>query len=61
MKDDARKLASILIQLHQDYPLFLKDVASDDPDLDMDRGFKTYDELERLANGKRPNKLQQRR
>ena len=59
MKDDARKLATILIQLYQDYPLFLKDVAPDDPDLDMDRGFKTYDELERLANGRRLNKIQQ--
>ena len=59
MKDDARKLAAILIQLHQDYPLFLKDVAPDDSDLDMDRGFKTYDELEKRANGRRLNKIQQ--
>ena len=58
MKDDARKLAAILIRLHQDYHLFLKDVTPDDPDLDMDRGFKIYDELERLVNGRRLNKLQ---
>ena len=59
MEDDARKLAAILIRLYQDYPLFLKDVAPDDPDLDIDRGFKTYDELERMANGSRLNKIQQ--
>jgi hypothetical protein len=60
LADDARKLAAILIRLHQDYPMFLKDVTPDDPDLDMDIGFKTYDELERLANGRRLNKIQQR-
>ena len=59
MEDDARKLAAILIRLYQDYPLFLKDVTTGDPDLDMDRGFKTYDELEKLANGRRLNKIQQ--
>ena len=59
LAEDARTLAAIVIQLQQDYSMFLKDVAPDDPDLDMDIGFKTYDELERLANGRKLNKIQQ--
>ena len=59
LRDDARNLAAILIQLLQEYPLFLKDVAPDDPDMDMNKSFKTYEELERLANGRRLNNIQQ--
>ena len=57
--ETAHKLTEILIRLHQDYPLFLKDVAPDDPEFNMDIGFNTYDELERMANGSRLNKIQQ--
>ena len=48
LADDARKLTVILIRLHQDYPLFFADVAPDDPDMDMNKSFKTYDELDRI-------------
>ena len=47
LKKDARDLAKILIQLQQDYPLFFTDVADDDPDLDLEAGFKTYEKLMR--------------
>jgi hypothetical protein len=56
---DAQKLARIFIWLQKRFPLFMKDVATDDPDLAMDIGFNTYDELERMANGSRLNKIQQ--
>ena len=52
MKDDAQKLARIIIELRKKYPLFLKDVDPNDPDLDMDRGFKTYEELKRQTYGR---------
>ena len=52
MKEDAQKLARILIELRKKYPLFLKDVDPNDPDLDMDRGFKTYEELKRQTYGR---------
>ena len=45
LKKDARYLASTLIRLQHEYPLFFTDVADDDPDLDMDRGFKLYEKL----------------
>lgn len=48
--DTSKQLATILIQLYQDYPLFFKDVDADDHELDMDRGFKTYDEMMRNSN-----------
>jgi hypothetical protein len=54
MRDDARKLAAILIKLDQDYSMFLKDVAPDDPDLDMERGFKCFEKL-RERKGRTPN------
>jgi hypothetical protein len=44
--ETAKKLATILIQLQKDYPLFFKDVNADDPDLDMDVGFKAYEIME---------------
>ena len=54
LKEDAEKLAEILIQLRKDYPLFLQDIAPDDPDLDMNRGFKCF---EKLQAKKHPYKL----
>ena len=59
MKREFKILAELLIQLQRTYPWLFADVSPDDPDLDMDRGFKTYDELEKLANGRRLNKIQQ--
>jgi hypothetical protein len=56
---DAKKLARIFIWLQKRFPLFMKDVATEDPDSAMDIGFNTYDELERMANGSRLNKVQQ--
>jgi hypothetical protein len=44
LREDAKKLAKILIQLRKDYPLFLKDYTNG-PDPDMNIGFKTYEEL----------------
>ena len=49
LREDAKKLAEILIQLRRDYPLFLKDYTND-PDLDMDIGFKIYEELKSDEN-----------
>ena len=49
LREDAKKLAEILIQLRRDYPLFLK-YYTNDPDLDMDEGFKTYEKLENDDN-----------
>ena len=45
LSEDAKKLAGILIQLRKDYLLFLKDVDPNDPDLNMEFGFRTYEEL----------------
>jgi len=52
MKTDAKQLAAKLIQLHQDYPFFFQDVDPNDPDLDIDRGFSTYEQLKRQTNGR---------
>ena len=43
--DRAKQLAAILIQLQQDFPLFFKDVADDDPDMDLEKGFEIYEKL----------------
>ncbi len=49
LKTDAQIVSDLLMKL-QNYPLFLKDVADDDPDLDQDIGFKLYEKL-RQADG----------
>ena len=43
--ETAKQLAAILLQLQKNYPLFFKDVDPNDPDLDMECGFKTYEQL----------------
>ena len=43
--ETAIKLAEVLIQLQLDFPLFFKDVADDDPDMDLEKGFETYEKL----------------
>ena len=49
--DRAKQLAAILIQLQQNYALFLKDVCPDDPDLDQEKLFQSYEQLVRQKNG----------
>ena len=60
LKKDARYLAQILIQLQQEYPLFFTDVADGHPDLDQEKGFKTYEKLMREKDATRFNKFQRR-
>lgn len=51
----ARRIAAVLIelqQLMQDHPLFFQDVDPNDPDLDMNVGFKTYEQLKRKTYGR---------
>jgi len=39
---DAEYLAGVLIKLQKEYPFFFKDVDPDDPDLNLNRAFKTF-------------------
>jgi hypothetical protein len=49
LRTDAQTVSELLMKL-QDYPLFIMDVAADDPDLDLEAGFKFYEKL-RQADG----------
>ena len=46
-KRESSILAKKLIELQIDFPLFMQDVDPLDPDLDMEIGFKTYEDLSR--------------
>ena len=44
-REDAAKVSQILIGLQREFPFFFMDVRPDDPDLDMESGFKTYEKM----------------
>ena len=49
-RKDACQLADILVGLQRDFPNFFRDVKPDDPDLDMDKVFKSYEQIMRKAD-----------
>ena len=42
IKCDAKQIADVLIKLQQQFPDFFRDIKSDDPDLDIHKGFKNF-------------------
>ena len=46
IQQQAAELAEILIDLYRQYPLFLHEPLSDDPDLDMESGFASFGKRE---------------
>ena len=47
---DGCQLAKVLVGLERDFPDFFRDVKPDDPDLDMDKVFKSYEQIMRKAD-----------
>jgi hypothetical protein len=42
IRRQSAELAAILIDLYKRFPLFFYEPAADDPDLDMERGFRCF-------------------
>jgi len=42
-KNDAKQVAEVLIRFQQQFPDFFRDIKPDDPDLDMEKGFETFE------------------
>jgi len=52
LRQQATKLTEILIDLYQRYLPFFYEPPADDPDFDMESGFKTYEALKRQTYGR---------